>query len=126
MTTCKSILTPTTKEPKICHALATTSAFNLKLCHIGKQSIKCPELQIHESKMETTKQERYLGYIITCDGKQDKNINSRIAKAWSYFAELRALMNEFPFGKRKTQDGFSASLSTNSAQRSNVSKLNPL
>ena len=31
MTTCKIILTPTTKEPKICHALATTSAFNLKL-----------------------------------------------------------------------------------------------
>ena len=34
MTTCKIILTPTTKEPKICHALATTSAFNLKLCFI--------------------------------------------------------------------------------------------
>ena len=32
MTTCKIILTPTTKEPKICHALAITSAFNLKLC----------------------------------------------------------------------------------------------
>ena len=32
MTTCKIILTPTTKEPKICHALGTTSAFNLKLC----------------------------------------------------------------------------------------------
>ena len=26
------MLTPTTKEPKICHAVATTSAFNLKLC----------------------------------------------------------------------------------------------
>ena len=34
MTTCKIILTPTTKEPEICHALASTSAFNLKLCHI--------------------------------------------------------------------------------------------
>ena len=34
MTTCKTILTLTTKEPKICHALATTSAFNLKLCHM--------------------------------------------------------------------------------------------
>ena len=34
MTTCKIILTPTTKEPKICHALAKTSAFNLKLCLI--------------------------------------------------------------------------------------------
>ena len=34
MTTCKIILTPASKEPKIFHALATTSAFNLKLCHI--------------------------------------------------------------------------------------------
>ena len=73
--------------------------------HIGKQSIKCPELQIHESEMETTRQERYLGDIITCDGKQDKNISSRIAKAWSYFAEIKALINEFPFGKRKTEVG---------------------
>ena len=32
MATCKIILNPTTKEPKICHDLATTSAFNLKLC----------------------------------------------------------------------------------------------
>ena len=32
MKKCKSILTPATKEPEICHALATTSAFNLKLC----------------------------------------------------------------------------------------------
>ena len=32
MTTCKIILIPTTKEPKISHALAVTSAFNLKLC----------------------------------------------------------------------------------------------
>ena len=32
MKTCKISLTPTTKKPKICHALAITSAFNLKLC----------------------------------------------------------------------------------------------
>ena len=32
MTTCKILLTPTNKEQQICHVLATTSAFNLKLC----------------------------------------------------------------------------------------------
>ena len=36
ITTCKISLTPTTKEPKICHALVITSAFNLKMCHMGK------------------------------------------------------------------------------------------
>ena len=83
----------------------TLSSTKCHRMHIGKQSIKCPELQIHESKMETNKQERYLGNIITCDRKQAKNINRRIAKAWSYFAEIKALINEFPFGKRTTQVG---------------------
>ena len=32
MTTCKIIFTPTNKEQKNYHALATISAFNLKLC----------------------------------------------------------------------------------------------
>ena len=36
---CKIILTPTTKVPKICHALAATSAFNLKLCLMQVEQI---------------------------------------------------------------------------------------
>ena len=40
MTTRKIIWTPTTKEAKISHALAASSAFNLKLClifyHLGR------------------------------------------------------------------------------------------
>ena len=83
----------------------TLSSTKCHRMHLRKQSIKCPELQMHESKMETNKQERYLGDIITCDGKQAKNINRRIAKAWSYFAEIKALINEFPIGKRTTQVG---------------------
>ena len=39
MTTCKNILTPTTEEPKNCHDLAITSAFNLKLCPMIMVSI---------------------------------------------------------------------------------------
>ena len=34
MTTRKIVWTPTTKEPQINHALAGSSAFNFKLCHI--------------------------------------------------------------------------------------------
>ena len=37
----------------------------------------------------------------TSDGKQDRNIENRIARAWSYFAEIRALINKFPLGKEK-------------------------
>ena len=35
MTTHKMFWTPTTKEPKINHALTASSAFNLKLCHMA-------------------------------------------------------------------------------------------
>ena len=55
--------------------------------HIGKQCVECPELN-------TSIQEKYLGDIITSDGKQDKNILSRISRAWSYLAEIKALGKE--------------------------------
>ena len=38
MTISTITLTPTTKEPKICHALATTSALNHKLCSMFHQN----------------------------------------------------------------------------------------
>ena len=47
MTTCKIIWTPKIKDPKICHALATTSGFNLKLCLTGKtlkSLLKIPDM----------------------------------------------------------------------------------
>ena len=44
MTTCKIISTLTTKEPKICYALATTSAFNLILCHMWNVDTMCTSL----------------------------------------------------------------------------------
>ena len=69
--------------------------------HIGKQCLECPELNVHDNKMKTSLQEKYLGDIITSDGKQDKNISSRISRAWSYLAEIKALLNEFPFVKEK-------------------------
>ena len=59
--------------------------------HIGKQCVECPELNVYENKMETSIQEKYLGDIFTSDGKQDKNISSRISRAWSYLADIKAL-----------------------------------
>ena len=48
------MLTPTTEEPKICHALATTSAFNLKLC------LKSLELRHGWFKVTNPSTSRYL------------------------------------------------------------------
>ena len=48
MTTCKIILTCTNKQQKICHALAITSAFNLKLCLKALVSISVGKLENSE------------------------------------------------------------------------------
>ena len=73
--------------------------------HIGKKVSKCPDLKVHENIMKTSNKEKYLGDIITHEGKIDATIEDRIKKAWSYYAEIRAILNEFPFGKRKTEIG---------------------
>ena len=54
---------------------------------------KCPELKVHENIMKTAQKEKYLGHIIKNDGKLNENIENRIAKAWSYFAKIRGLIN---------------------------------
>ena len=81
------------------------SATKCARIHIGKKCTNCPELKIHENVMKTTYKEKYLGDIITNEGKLDQTIEQRVTKAWSYFAEIRALLKEFPFGKRKTEVG---------------------
>ena len=73
--------------------------------HIGKECMNCPYLKVHEEEMKTTEQEKYLGDIITDNGKQDATIDNRVAKAWSYVSEIRAILNEFQFGKIRTEVG---------------------
>ena len=73
--------------------------------HIGKKLNKCPELKVHKDVMKTSNKEKYLGDIITSEGNLDATIEDRITKAWSYYAEIKAIINEFPFGKRKTEIG---------------------
>ena len=73
--------------------------------HIGKQHLECPEIKVHEDVMKTSKKEKYLGDMISNDGKLDSTIETRISRGWSYVSEIRAILNEFPFGKRRTEVG---------------------
>ena len=42
--------------------------------HIGKVNKNCPDLKVHENKMETSSEEKYLGDILTDDAKIQKKI----------------------------------------------------
>jgi hypothetical protein len=73
--------------------------------HIGKKCTTCPELKIQDASMKQTHQEKYLGDVISSDGTLDATIKQRKAKAYSYLSEIRALLSDMPFGKRRLQIG---------------------
>ena len=55
--------------------------------------------------MKNTQKEKYLGDIISEKGTIKETIDNRISKAWSYVAEIGAILSEFPFGNKKIQVG---------------------
>ena len=73
--------------------------------HIGKKEDNCYEVKVHEEPMKDSDSEKYLGDFFSSDGKQDKTISDRILRAYSYLSEIRALLTDMPFGKRKLQIG---------------------
>ena len=81
------------------------SAGKCSKIHIGKKCEQCPKLMVHENEMKSSQKEKYLGDIISEKGTSKDNIENRIAKAWSYVAEISAIINEFPFGNKKIQVG---------------------
>ena len=44
----------------------------------------------------------------TQDGKLDATINERKIKAFSYLSEIRALLSDMPFGKRRLENWIDA------------------
>ena len=96
--------------PEKCHQL-----------HVGKSNICCPELYIDEwrlekkdnlktgienlvdilvdeHKIEQASEEKYLGDIISIDGKNTKNIAARVAKAQGIIKQVRTMLEEMVFG----------------------------
>ena len=73
--------------------------------HIGKKKDKCHDLNVHEELMKDSNTEKYLGDFFSSDGKHDKTISDRVLRAYSYLSEIKALLTDMPFGKRRLQIG---------------------
>ena len=67
--------------------------------HVGKESSTCPQLNVHQDIMKTTSSEKYLGDIITNNGKIDLNIEARVNKANGSINSILSLLEEISFGK---------------------------
>ena len=73
--------------------------------HIGKSKKDCLDLKVHSNKMEDSKQEKYVGDVITDDGKNDENIAARKAKAFAIAGDILAILDEVPLGPYRIDAG---------------------
>ena len=55
-------------------------------------------MENEDHKIEQTEEEKYLGDIITTDGKNLKNIEAKIAKAQAIIKQLKCILEEMSFG----------------------------
>ena len=76
--------------------------FGTKKCfklHIGsKCKTTCPTLNVHGQEMKSVDQEKYLGDILSNDGKIDKNIQARQNKGQGYVNQIVSMLKEISFG----------------------------
>ena len=73
--------------------------------HVGKDTKCCPQLKVHGEKMHVENSAKYLGDIFHKSGKAKFNIIERQNKAYAILAEIRAILEDVPLGKYRTEVG---------------------
>ena len=66
--------------------------------HIGKSHNLCPTLKVHGTIMPEVKEDTYLGDILSTDGRNTKNIKSRISKGIGIISQLTNILEIVRFG----------------------------
>ena len=67
--------------------------------HIGKQNGNCcPDLKIDNELMLCSSKEKYLGDILTTDGRINANIEERYNKGVGIVNQIMSYLNEISFG----------------------------
>ena len=81
--------TPVENERSKCHSL-----------HIGKPSKSCAKMKVHGEEVDHVSEAVYLGDIISQDGKNSKNIKSRVSKGLGIVTEIMEILNTVSFGEK--------------------------
>ena len=80
--------------------------FNGPKCHqlhAGKPSNLCPIIRAHNTDIEITTKERYVGDIVSNDGKHSTNIASRRSKGIGICNEITTILNSLCLGPHHFQ-----------------------
>ena len=64
--------------------------------HVGKNPEGCTPLHVHGTKMSRVTEATYLGDVISSDGKNQKNISSRIGKGLGKITEVMNILDKIP------------------------------
>ena len=75
--------------------------FGAKKCHqihVGKLAKSCRTLNINTCEMNKSTSERYLGDILSSDGKNDLNVTDRYNKGIGYVNQILGILKEISFG----------------------------
>ena len=75
--------------------------------HIGKSNIKggCPKIHVHNGEMKNSNHDKYLGDILSSAGNPHLTIQDRISKGYGIIAEISAILDEIPTGRRRIEMG---------------------
>ena len=66
--------------------------------HVGNSKNTCPTLSIHGKEMLKSEKEKYLGNLLTSNGKINENILTRCNKSIGLINEIMSTLNEVSFG----------------------------
>ena len=61
-------------------------------CHVGKQKTECADAKVHGFSLEKVKSDTYLGDIISHDGKNKKNVESRLSKGLGIVGQVMDIL----------------------------------
>ena len=76
--------------------------FNGSKCHsihAGKRIQSCSILSAHDTEMEIVDKEKYVGDIVTGDGKHTKNIDARRSKGMGVISEILSILDGLCLGR---------------------------
>jgi len=75
---------------------------NKKKCHqihIGKPNANCPTLKSHQDNIIKVNQDKYLGDVISSDGKNDVNVKNKISSGLGAISNILNILREVSLGE---------------------------
>ena len=86
----------------------TMSEAKSVVVHIGKKhrnTLPCPTLKVHNTKMKEAESTKYLGNLITSSGGVRQTVEDRRSKCWGKLATIKGILSEVDLGDNRVQVG---------------------